>query len=1384
MCSGRAATLATVVVLVIGLIATLTAVRVQLDVAERINQERLSLRASMVREQVLHKVDLLHEALVTTRAAFDASDHINRNEFDRLVASSRVLEHLESVVGIAFIRRVKRDELASFVDRVRESEPSFHVATSDNAAELWIVEYNRNRQDFPLTLGHDEAIDATRASMLEQARDSGQAVLSAPMTLRGVTDSSYDFNFAIPWYGVGTPLSVEERRDQLKGWLCLRIRTDALLGVISRLNGGEVLFQVSDVTSTPRTLESVQDNQSGHDSNVASPIMQHERLHVGGREWLITVRPGPAFPGIAPTKAYTLAIAGVGFTLLLAALIGSFGRSARRARELADTMTQDVRRLALVAERTTNVVIITDADRRTIWVNDAFTRVAGYERSELIGRVPGHLLQFEKTSADTVRRLRKALNAGEGFKGEILNRGKFGNEYWLDLEIQPLKDAEGRLTGFIAIESEVTERVRQRESLAEQVRQLEQAEAMAKLGHWSWDVKTNRVRWSKQIYQIHRRDPALGEPDYQGILQLYSPEAAARLDTAVRFAIETGTSYSLVLRTSDEEERYLEGTGHVRRNASGIAESLYGTVRDVTESVKQARELQAAKERAERALREAELLRNTLDKHAIFSVADARGRIVDINDNFCRISGYSREELIGQDHRILNSGVHPKSFWVELWRTLASGNAWHGEVCNRAKDGSLYWVDSIIAPSIGPDGKAERYVSIRTDITARKKAEAALAQREREIQAIVAATPGVLYRCLIDNRWTMLFISDEVRTLTGHEPEAFRAGSSICYADVIHPEDRDRVAGEIINATFGNGRFEITYRVVHSNGAIKHVFERGQVLLNADGKPDCLVGFIVDVSEQKLTQERLDMALRGAKAGLWDWDIPSGKTYFNDTFYSMLGYAAGELPMTIDTWNSLCHPDDLPIALEALDQHFRGECPTYRVEQRLRTKDGGWKWVLDAGEITERHADGSPKRMIGVHLDIQDLRQAREAAETATRSKSEFLANMSHEIRTPMTAILGYTDLLAEEGDSDADSNARREYVATIKRNGEHLLSLINDILDVSKIEAGKMSVELIDSSPFQIVHEVVSLMSIKAQSKGIQLEAVHETSLPETIRTDPVRLRQILVNLIGNAIKFTEIGGVSLRIGYTAASDQLRFEVVDTGIGMSPEQMSRLFGAFEQADASTTRRFGGTGLGLRISKRLAQMLGGDIVVTSELGKGSTFSLHIAAQPPAGTALVEATDSVKPKEIAPRPTTSANDSRLKGARVLLLEDGPDNVRLISFFLRRAGAEVIHAANGRLGIEALTRDGTFDAPLANPPRVDIVLTDIQMPEMDGYEVARTLRARGWTRAIIALTANAMSGDAERCLASGCNAYASKPVDRDALIELCVASMPHNLLAHSE
>jgi signal transduction histidine kinase/CheY-like chemotaxis protein/HPt (histidine-containing phosphotransfer) domain-containing protein len=398
----------------------------------------------------------------------------------------------------------------------------------------------------------------------------------------------------------------------------------------------------------------------------------------------------------------------------------------------------------------------------------------------------------------------------------------------------------------------------------------------------------------------------------------------------------------------------------------------------------------------------------------------------------------------------------------------------------------------------------------------------------------------------------------------------------------------------------------------------------------------------------------------------------------------------------------------------------------------------------------------------------RELAAARLDALEASNVKGAFLANMSHEIRTPLTAILGFAGLLLDDSLSPGE---RASHVQTIRRNGEHLLSLVNSILDLSKIEVGKMTVERIPTSPASVVVDVVSLLRVRAAEKKVALEVTYSGPVPESIATDPMRMKQIVVNLVSNAIKFTEVGEVRVVVRCDVtdpAGARLLVDVRDTGIGMDEAQRAKLFQAFTQADASTTRRFGGTGLGLVISKHFAELLGGDIAVESAPGRGSTFRLSLPAGPVQSLRMIDGLAVAERLSQILVEAAVESEARVRqistATRVLVAEDGPDNQVLLRTILARAGAQVTLVGDGKHAVtEALA------AASAGQP-YDVILMDMQMPELDGYGATAKLRQARYEGPIVALTANAMTGDRERCLAAGCTEYLTKPVGRGDLVAM--------------
>ncbi len=653
-------------------------------------------------------------------------------------------------------------------------------------------------------------------------------------------------------------------------------------------------------------------------------------------------------------------------------------------------------------------------------------------------------------------------------------------------------------------------------------------------------------------------------------------------------------------------------------------------------------------------------------------ITDANGLVEWVNDAFTEITGFTASEVAGRKPGDLlqGEGTDPKT--VEFIRSrLARGVGFQTEILNYTKDGKAYWVSMDIQPIHDSDGKVTKYIAVQEDITDRRKTGQEL-QRISDLFEMTSEISGV-GGWELDLRTNELRWTEQTRRIHGvgrdYVPKLEAA------LDFYPDEYRDIVNDAVQKALVSGDEFDLETQFRTYQGNMIWVHSRGRAVFE-DGRAVRLVGSFQNITGKK------------------------------------------------------------------------------RAERERQT-------MLEQMEVARDQAQQTAERL---SAQTNELLAARELAEHANAAKTEFLANMSHEIRTPMTAILGFADLLA-----DADAEQRTTHINTIKRNGEHLLAIINDILDNSKIEAGQMTVESVEYSPVEIIEQAIEFMSVRASGKNIVLNSVYETAIPEQIKSDPIRMRQILLNLIGNAIKFTEIGSVTVCVAMERREDgapDLVIRVRDTGIGIRDDQVANLFRSFSQADTSHTRRFGGTGLGLRISKRLAQLLGGDITVESKERVGSVFTVRISTG-------VSEPVLISPEEIEkrtakarvarrPKPKQAEAQTPLQGLRVLLVEDGPDNQRLIAHHIKRAGASVELAENGEVAVRMVQQ--------ANEP-FDLVLMDMQMPVMDGYTATRRLRQLGYHLPILALTAHAMADDRAKCMKAGCDAFMTKPINPGELFRTC-------------
>ena len=752
----------------------------------------------------------------------------------------------------------------------------------------------------------------------------------------------------------------------------------------------------------------------------------------------------------------------------------------------------------------------------------------------------------------------------------------------------------------------------------------------------------------------------------------------------------------------------------------------------------------------EEALSTREYQHLVLNQHAIVSITDKAGGITHANDKFCEISGYGREELMGNNHRLLKSGAHPPEFYRNIWHTISSGKIWQGEICNRRRDGSLYWVESTITPFMDEKGMPCRYVSIRTDISHVKAMEAALKEsEERHRLALASAKLGSWDWSIQTSKMTFSERWSEIRgyRLNEIEPDIdfWKTG--------IHPEDMPIVNQLLQEHLAGKSRyFQAEYRAYTKSGSWVWILNCGAVTeRDIDGAPQRMTGTEMDIMERKLGEIQLARSLKDLSdlkaafdqhAIVATTDAQGVITHANDKFCEISKYAREEL---IGKDHSIINSGYHPTAFFEELWRTIGSGRVWKGEIRNRAKDDTYYWVRST-IVPVMDQSGKPSQYIAIRADITDRKRAeqsliiaRDEANRANAAKSQFLSNMSHELRTPMNSILGFAQLVAYDKDL---STEHRDFMNEILKAGDHLLKLINDVLDLARIESGHLELTLESVEVCTVVEECMSLVSTLADKRNIQMS--HRGLQGIMARADRTRLRQVLLNLLSNAIKYNREGGsVKLDVQHSG-ENRLRILVTDTGPGISDAHLKELFQPFNRLDAENSG-IEGTGIGLTITRRIVEMMDGLVDVESEIGIGSTFWIELPKASIDSHEQNMGADSGAPEtgclDVAPRT-------------VLCIEDNPSNIKLVShFFAQRKHIRLLTARTPELGIEmALTR---------NP---DLILLDINMPGMDGYQVLQVLQAeeRLHAVAVVALTANAMKQDIERGRAAGFADYLTKPL----------------------
>ena len=996
--------------------------------------------------------------------------------------------------------------------------------------------------------------------------------------------------------------------------------------------------------------------------------------------------------------------------------------------------------LEAAIEQAGEAIVITDIRGSIQYVNPAFTRMTGYSRDEATGHTP-RILKSGQHPPQLYEELWATIRQGGTWHGELVNRRKDGSLYTEEMNIAPVRAANGETVSFIAIKEDVTGR-----------RAAEEAQRfLASIVETSEDGIIGYTR-AGIIRSFNRGAEAISGYSAEEVIGkhfaiLLAPSEVRPLPALMATVLEgkTISQYKTVALRKDGGIVHVSVTANPILNAAGEVTAVSTVVRDMSEreSTEQSCALLASiVESSEDAI-----VRAGLD-----------GVVVGWNRGAERLYGYSAAEVLGRQGAMLL----PPGRGTEQNDMLAAARAGRGvrqfETVRRRKDSSEVEVSLTVSPVRSNSGEVTGISVISRDISERRRAEQELrASEERFRNAFESAPFGM---CLSALDGSFLQVNSALCEMLGY-PEEELLG--MAWRQLTHPDDLApslQMAQRLLSGASRVEELEKRYR--HRTGSVAWARARVSLARDVNGAPLYFVTHLEDIGERmraaaamRQSEEQYRSLIANIPDVVWTVGADGKFAFVSPNIQRLMGYAAAEYyEGGMSWWSKTIHPDDAARVRAASDALLISGKP-YDMEYRVRRKTGEWIWVHSRAFKTYRkngtqYADGLSSDITVRKNAEEAMHRAREAAESASRIKSEFLANMSHEIRTPMNGVIGMTELVL-----DTQLTAeQREYLGNVKSCADSLLGIINDILDFSKIEARKLVIEPVEFNIRKSVGMALKALGVRCGEKNLELICNFDASVPEVVLGDPGRLRQVLINLAGNAIKFTETGEVEVQVRREAAGDEqevrLHFAVRDTGIGIARDRREAIFDAFVQADPSASRRFGGTGLGLAISSQLVTMLGGRIWVESEAGKGSTFHFTVRM------GWVDGQSARAPH---------AEIATLAALRVLVVDDNATNGRLLKQLLSGWGMSAELSGNGHSALAALLHASAIGKPYA------LAIIDSRMPGMDGFAVADRIRGSADLEKtnLIMLTSGARMGAEGRCRDNGAAACLSKPAGESELLD---------------
>lgn len=1252
---------------------------------------------------------------------------IDRQKFKRYSATRDIDLEFAGAHGFGIIQKIEVHQEKSFLDKARaDGFDDLKIRQLyPHDGDKYIIRYVEPESKNLRAIGLDIASEYNRLQAARQAMITGKVYLTAPITLVQTTGlSQQSFLMLMPVYNsLKTPNTAKAREEALWGWSYAPLITQE---IISGINFNDDLAHIilTDVTDPRQPIAFYHSNGKINNQTIASAT---RTVNIFGRKWLIQLETYPTFrQQLNLVRLENIFLVGTIFSFLSSLLV--FIVCTNKARKLFLVETQ--RRLASIVESSIDAIISkTLTGIVTSW-NRGAEYILGYTAEEAIGKPLDMLIIPPELRHEELKILERVSHGEYISHFETLRRRKDGKTIDVSVSVSPIINAQGVVIGAsktlrdisaqkkaelsihqlnVHLEEQVEQRTKQLAQTQRTLRTVLDA-VPSMIGYWDKNL-INRVA-NHAYHKFFGINPEnLPGTSMQKLL-------GKSLYESNRLYIEGALSGKE--QTFEREIIRPDGVSHYSLShylpdmIDGEVQGFYVIVHDVSELVKGRQQLAEA-------LQKNQILLNTINKQLIYSITSPEGNLIEINDLYCKILGQDKTTLIGNNYQIMNAQVHDQAFWQQLWKIVQGGSVWRGELCNRAENGQLYWFDCVISPLFNDNGNITSYLSLGIDITERKTINAEVNQLKLLLEAVLNSASAVSI-IATDTEGVITLFNTGAERMLGYSASEMVGKNT---PQIIHVREEVEARGLELSKQFGipiegfrvfvhiADQFNAEVRewtYVHKDNKHITVSLAVTAVRNTDDNIIGYLGIATDITELKnqknellAIRDQLLLATNVARLGIWSWVLNTNLIEWSTMMYTLYAKTDSATPtkMTWEKWQTYIHPDDIEQTQQAIQSALKGKM-SFNPSFRIIHPDGAIRHIQAAGYI-ERDHNGTPVRVTGINLDITERREfeekillAKQQAEQANIAKGHFLANISHEIRTPLNAVLGMLQLLLK---TDLASR-QRDYTQKAQQAAKSLLSLLNDVLDFSKIEAGKVQLD-IHLFDLELLIQALSSVLVVPNKKDIEVIFDIDPKLPMQMMGDQLKLQQILINLAGNALKFTELGQVIIRfvtLDKQINTITLRIEVIDTGIGISLEQQQIIFQSFTQAEASTTRRFGGTGLGLGISQGLVSIMGSKLLVESELGKGSRFWFDL--------------------ELNYLSTTPNNILNLPDSlHILIVDDNAYLGEVLKRTLQSMNCIVEYVNNGQ---DALAKVQYSDSPY------DLILMDWRMPEWDGIQTAEAIR----------------------------------------------------------